>query len=122
MTSTKTLALTAIMAASLLIPAAARAEDKMGHDMGEKPMMKMGETFQEADTNKDGSLDLKEFMTRHEAKFKEIDANSDGKLTQEEFQAHRETMKKKMGEYRAKMKEQHEGSGEQAPAEETNPE
>lgn len=108
MIPTRTLALSAIMAASLLIPAAARAEEPMEHPMMEhqmddNPMMKMGEAFGEADTDKDGSLSLQEFLARHEAKFKEIDGNSDGKLTQEEFQAYRETMKKKMDEHREEM-------------------
>jgi hypothetical protein len=109
MTSTKTLVLGAIMAAALIVPAAARAENTTAPVSTAKETMKMKPSFEEADTNKDGSISLQEFLARHEAKFKEIDTNSDGKLTKEEFQAYGESMKKMMDERRERMKEHKNG-------------
>ncbi len=104
MTSTKTLVLGAIMAAALIVPAAARAEDTAAPQSMTKPTMKMRPAFEEADANKDGSISLEEFLARHQAKFKEIDANNDGKLTQEEFQTYSENMKKMIDDHREKMR------------------
>lgn len=114
--------LSTVMAAMLLIPAMAMAEEKAapaadapatvaaeapadGHGM---MMHKKGQAaFEEADSNKDGALSLDEFLERHKIKFTEIDADKNGSLSQDEMKIYGET-------HREKMKDRWEGRKERS--------
>lgn len=115
MISMKTMMLGAFLAGALIVPGLAQAEGAApgGHEsMKMKHDMKVpGKAFEEADTNKDGALDLEEFLARHREKFKEIDTNADGKLSSDEFKAHGEAMREKYKARKEKM-----GNAEPAPA------
>ena len=115
MISARTLILSAALATAFALPTVAGAEDQAASPMEHK----MKPSIQEADTNKDGAIDLQEFLARHEAKFKEIDKNADGKLTPDEFHAYGEIMREKMKERRGQMMEHKDGMQE-SPARETN--
>ncbi len=127
----KTLFLSTVMAAMLLVPAIASAEDAApagdsaptasataegAGEHHEKMMHKKGKIFDEADTNKDGVLSLEEFLERHKQKFAEIDTDKNGTLTRDEMKAYGEEHRAKMKDRREEFKEKHQGS-EKAPAE-----
>lgn len=57
-------------------------------------------SFDEADANKDGGLDMEEFLARHRKKFVEIDGDKDGKLTPDEMKTYGAEMYGKMRERR----------------------
>jgi len=55
-------------------------------------------SFEKADLNKDGKIDMKEFEAAVEAKFNEYDKNKNGYIDYEEFNAHKdETAEKEFG-------------------------
>lgn len=89
----------AALAALFVLPVLAHAESTPATDAAKattkmeakkEAMMKerASAAFSEADTNKDGSLSLDEFLARHKQKFSEIDADKNGSLTPEELKAH----------------------------------
>lgn len=103
MNSIKTMLLGAFLTGALIAPALAQEPEAAPAD-GKGPHM-MSKAFDEADTNKDGALDVEEFLIRHREKFKEIDADSDGKISAEEFKNHAGAMREKYKERREKMGE-----------------
>lgn len=110
-----------VMAAMLLIPAMASAEDQPaandGREMMHNEMMhKMPHHgFEEADTDKDGALSLDEFLERHKKKFSEIDADKSGSLSQDELKTYGEAHREKMKERREEFKEKHQSPGQDVP-------
>lgn len=118
----RTMLLGAFLTGALIAPALAQETDA-APAMDGKPQheMKMpGKAFEESDANKDGTLDMEEFLARHREKFKEIDTSADGKISADEFKAHAGTMREKYKERREKMIEkmgdERSGTGEK-PAE-----
>ncbi len=114
MTALKTFLLGAMMTGAMAAPVAVMAQAANDaapapavEKSADKPHFKRdgAKAFEESDTNKDGSLDLEEFLARHEEKFKEIDSNNDGKISAEEFKAHGDKMRDKMKEHREKRVE-----------------
>ena len=108
----KSMTLSALMAGALLVPAFAFAEDtaKTSPEDGPKKgaeMMHKG--FEEADTNKDGSLSLDEFLERHKKKFAEIDTDKNGSLSQDEMKKHGDEKRAEWKERREKFKEGNHG-------------
>ncbi|MGZ9109038.1 MAG: EF-hand domain-containing protein [Micavibrio sp.] len=121
MTSVKTLLLGAFLTGALIAPALAQETDAAPAMDGKPPHeMKMpGKAFEESDADKDGALDVEEFLARHREKFKEIDTSGDGKISAEEFKTHTDAMREKYKGRREKMIEKMEersGTGEK-PAE-----
>ncbi len=58
------------------------------HDgMGEHCKMHTGKTFEEADKDKDGTLDKEEAMTVCKRKFEDMDTDHDGTVSKEELNA-----------------------------------
>ena len=109
MTSIKTFIYGAMMAGIMTAPLAALAQDAAAiapapEKKAEKPYMKHDGTkaFETFDANKDGAIDLDEFLARHKEKFSKIDANGDNKISSEEFNAHGDKMREKMKEFRQK--------------------
>ena len=101
MNSIKTMLLGAFLTGALIAPAMAQEPEAAPADGKGQPMM--SKAFDEADANKDGALDVEEFLIRHREKFKEIDADGNGKLSAEEFKSHAEVMREKYKERREKM-------------------
>ena len=57
------------------------------------------------DTNKDGQIDLNEYLSHAEARFQKMDLNSDGFLTKEEGREAGKLMRAKMKEKRRELRE-----------------
>ena len=71
----RTMLLGAFLTGALIAPALAQETDAAPATDGKlhQHEMKMpGKAFEESDTNKDGALDVEEFLARHREKFKEI--------------------------------------------------
>jgi len=79
---------------------------KQWNSKQQEHMRKVSEYFfNEMDTNEDGYVSYKEFMTFQRNIFHEADANHDGKLTLQEFIGEGKRQKSKMHEW----KEEHQG-------------
>lgn len=107
MTSFKTFLLSAVMSGALIAPAVAMAQEPAAPPPPAEKAAPKGETraaqaFAEADANKDGALDVEEFLARHREKFKEIDTSGDGKITADEMKVHGDKMREKMKEHAGK--------------------
>lgn len=111
MISIKTLmlgaAMTGMMAAALAVPSAIaqNAATTAAATTADKPAFKRdggAKMFESFDTNKDGGIDLDEFLARHKGKFKEIDTNNDEKISAEELAAHGDKKRAKMKEFHEK--------------------
>jgi len=116
MISLKTLILGTAMTGVLFAPAMARAEDPASTDHGgpgHHEKFDPRKAFDEADADKNGSLNMDEFLSRHKAKFTEIDADKSGSLTPEEMKAYGDKMhamrKERREERREKMQEKADG-------------
>ena len=120
---TKTILMAAVLSGAMFAPVAVRAEGAAA-PATEKATERPGKfaehgakMFDETDSNKDGAVNLEEFLARPTEKFterfKEIDKDGNGSLSKEEFAAHGEGMREKMKGHREKMKEK---AGEKAPA------
>ncbi len=92
----------------------ARGEHRL-HRRGHGKMHKL--MLEKVDTNKDGQIDLNEFLAHAEARFQKMDINSDGYVTKEEgrevSREMRARMKEKRAEIRKKRRELRDGVGEQ---------
>lgn len=117
----RTLALSALMASALSLPALAEEAaaasapgmNKERPEGGPGGRMKPEERFKQDDTNSDGFLTKDEMLTAHKKRideiFERLDANKDGKLAQDEMKKGRDEMRAKMKE---RMKERREKMGE----------
>ena len=65
------------------------------------------EMLEKVDTNKDGQVDLNEFLAHAEVRFQKMDANADGYLSKEEGREANKHRRAEMKEKRAEMKEKH---------------
>lgn len=127
MTRFKTFVFSAAMAGALFTPVLASAEDAAPAGEGVPPMHEKFDpkkAFEEADTDKNGSLNLDEFLSRHKEKFVEIDADKSGSLTPEELKTYGEKKhairKERREERRERMQEKSDGGvSAPAPAEDT---
>ncbi len=103
----KTLALSALIAATFTLPAMAEEGSETPRDR------KAQEHYMKADANKDGFLTKDEMLAQHKIRLDEMfaksDTDKDGKLSKDELKKGREAMRAKMKE---RMKERQEKRGE----------
>jgi Ca2+-binding EF-hand superfamily protein len=84
---------------------------------GGKKKGKMGHMFDRADANKDGQLELSEFLAHAEARFQKMDIDSNGYVTPEESREAGKKMREKHREMRAKHRQERKQAREQQSAE-----
>ena len=101
----RTLILAAFMAGIFVLPGIAMAEETAPAAPEGTKTPVMQKHFEEADTDKNGTLSLDEFLERHKKKFVEIDADKSGDLTPEEMRAYGEAHREEWKERREKMRD-----------------
>lgn len=97
-----------LSAAAMMLAPAAFAEDapQKSSAPSTPPEHVGGDMLQKIDTDGDGSLSQKEFLSFHEARFKEMDTDGDGKVTKAESEAKRAEWKEKMKKMREQRKQE----------------